>query len=88
MNTYELMATTICPVNNAIIEISIEIKSCHTIIVENLLNFLQENKNILHEELADKLQTKFGGKQIIKAFHHGVWITTERGSWSTPTLQA
>jgi len=32
-----------------------------------------------HEEIADHLYRVFGGSQVIKALHHGVWIETQRG---------
>ena len=79
MNKYETITTTTCPTNGSIVEIHIVIVSCHAIMVEDLQEFLKENLTSYHEVLADKLHKRFGGKQILTGFHHGVWITTERG---------
>lgn len=79
MNKYETTTTTTCFTNGSIVEIYVVIVCSHVIMVEDLQEFLKENLANYHEVLADKLHSRFGGKQILKGFHHGVWITTERG---------
>jgi hypothetical protein len=83
MNTYKTTFIKNCPTNNLPISYTLEIKNYKTIIVEELLSFLEQQQNCYHEDLADKLIRKFGGNQKMIAFHHGVEITTERQSWST-----
>ena len=79
MNIYEVSISTVCPVNGQPVDLYITIKTKNVVMVETLLLFLEDSKNNLHEDLADRLYKKFGGKQVVKGFHHGVWITTERG---------
>ena len=85
MNTYKTTFIRNCPTNNLLVNYNLEIKTHETVMVEELLNFLEQEKNCYHEDLADKLITKFGGYLIMIAFHHGVEIITERQSWSTFT---
>ena len=79
MNIYEVSISSLCPINGRPVDLHIRLETQNVVMVETLLSFLEDIKNNLHEELADKLYKKFGGKQVVKGFHHGVWITTERG---------
>jgi hypothetical protein len=60
------------------IKYELEIQTTSVIFVESILDFLDKIDNQYHENLADLLLEKFGGKQQLVAFHHGVVIKTER----------
>ena len=47
--------------------------------VESLLQFVESLTEGFHEDFADSLWAEFGGYQVMRARHHGVWITTTRG---------
>jgi hypothetical protein len=79
MNRYKIKFMSICPVNEDRIEYSLEINSCETIMAEVILDAVDGLKKGFHEEFADVLHAKFGGKQFMSAVHGGVLIETERG---------
>jgi hypothetical protein len=79
MNRYKIKFMSICPVNQDKIEYSLEINSVDTIMVETLWDVVDGFKKGFHEEFADVLHAKFGGKQFMSAVHGGVLIETERG---------
>jgi hypothetical protein len=79
MNRYKIKFMSICPVNGDKIEYSLEINSCEIIMVEILWDVVDGFKKGFHEEFADVLHAKFGGKQFMSAVHGGVLIETERG---------
>ena len=78
MNVYEYDFIVECPVNGAKVSHHLTIESFSLIKVESVIEFCQVDPTF-HEELADRLYAKFGGKQTMRAYHHGVWITTTRG---------
>ena len=77
MNIYTYSFTSKCPNNGVAISYNLEILSNNVIMVEDIVEACRVDSTY-HEELADKLYLKFGGKQTIRAFHHGVWIETRR----------
>lgn len=79
MNKYKITFTALCPVNNKKITYNLEIKSDAMIRVEDLLAFVWQVDQGFHEEIADSLIERFGGQQKLRAFHHGVFIETDRG---------
>jgi hypothetical protein len=79
MNRYKIKFTSVCPVNQDRIEYSLEINSADTIMVETLLDVVDKFEKGFHEEFADVLHAKFGGRQLMSAVHGGVLIETERG---------
>lgn len=79
MNKYKVTFIALCPVNNKKITYNLEIKSNAMIRVEDLLAFVWQVDKGFHEEIADSLIERFGGQQILRAYHHGVFIETERG---------
>lgn len=79
MNTYETDFFCACPVNGARIQYGLAIATANRLMVEELLRAVEGLPPSLHEDLADAFSRQFGGKQRLRAFHHGVWITTERG---------
>lgn len=78
MNKYQTKFVIECITNQKPIMYRLTIVTHETIIVEELLKFIKKLKTNYHEKIADELFKKFGGKQVVKGFHHGVWITTER----------
>lgn len=82
MNIYTLIFVSDCPVNGQSIEYHVEITAQRTIFVEDILAQCDAAKTLpkpYHENIADHLYRAFGGKQVIRAFHHGVAIKTTRG---------
>jgi hypothetical protein len=47
--------------------------------VEKIVIACQMWQEAYHEKVADNLHYQFGGRQILKAHHHGVDIETRRG---------
>jgi hypothetical protein len=86
MNKYETRFTNNCPTNGLTINYHLVIEYDRKILVEDLTKFLNEMMPTYHETIADKLVERFGGKQTLRALHHGVLITTERERWFTSTL--
>ena len=87
MNTYRTKFFAKCPVNGARIEYELSIHIGLTIPVEQIIEFVQDIKEGLHEEIADQLYARFSGSQCLKAEHHGVHIETIRpyaAHWKKP----
>lgn len=83
MNNYQTTFSCRCPINNVRVNYELEISTDAVISVEELLDHIEEMYAAgFHELIADDLHAKFGGRQILKAFHHGVNITTIRGKAS------
>lgn len=80
MNTYSAKFWATCPANGLQIDYSLTIKTRSMIRVEELQAHLEGIKSGFHEHIADELLKAFGGLQVLSATHHGVGITTERGS--------
>jgi hypothetical protein len=80
MNRYQTTFSCKCPINNVRVNYELEIATDAVISVEELLDHIEEMyASGFHELIADDLCAKFGGHQVLKAFHHGVNITTTRG---------
>lgn len=79
MNKYKIKFQAICPVNEDVIEYSLTIESIQMIEVERITDAIANCKRGFHELFADFLHQKFGGYQIMTAFHGGVLIETTRG---------
>lgn len=84
MNTYRIEFHARCPVNNARIRYSLRIVAEEMIRVESLNDFVEGISSGFHEDIADALHSKFGGRQTLVAEHHGVLIETER-PWLSAT---
>lgn len=78
MNIYTTKFVALCPVNNKPISYCLEIKHLDKIFVEEILEEVKKFTALFHEEIADELFLKFGGRQRLIANHHGVVIQTER----------
>lgn len=79
MNVYRYRFTSTCPVNGAAIAYALEIETTETIMVEDLVAECGRFPDAFHEAIAEALYARFGGRQTLKAHHHGVDIRTIRG---------
>jgi hypothetical protein len=68
-----------CPNNNEAIVYSLTIESDKVIYVEHIKTAASLHKRAFHEAIADDLHVRLGGRQTMKAHHHGVDIETVRG---------
>lgn len=79
MNVYTTTFFCKCPVNKVRIQYDLTISTTSMISVEELLEHIEKfYADGFHELIANDLHARFGGHQILKAFHHGVNITTIR----------
>lgn len=83
MNKYTVNFFAKCPVNHVRVEYFLTIFTDKTIKVEMLLESISQYDDWYHEDIAEDLIFNFGGKQELKAFHHGVHIETFRVSPNT-----
>lgn len=81
MNRYTRQFVSACPNNGEpiIYTLSIEMPADRMIKVEHIVTATALHKRGFHEEIADDLHARFGGRQVLKAHHHGVDIETVRG---------
>lgn len=79
MNHYSYRFQAPCPANGKIITYNLEIESSVLVLVEQITATCAEMSGY-HEQIADELHKALGGIQTIVAHHHGVTITTRRGS--------
>lgn len=82
MNIYRHTFSAPCVNNGLSIAYSLEIRTAWTIMVEDIVaecEAAKASERPYHETIADRLYAKFGGEQIMTAFHHGVGIETRRG---------
>lgn len=78
-NIYRHQFVSRCPNNNQPIIYALEIEADKVIHVEHIVTAAALHQDAYHEEIADRLHLRFGGRQILKAHHHGVDIETRRG---------
>lgn len=78
MNIYRHQFVSLCPNNDLPIVYSLEIETEKVIYVEHITTATALHKKAFHEAIADDLLARFGGKQVLKAHHHGVDIETTR----------
>ncbi len=82
-NIYRTLFEAPCVVNEQKVEYDLRIETTRTIMVEDIQAAVVEAVKLekpYHETMADFLFERFGGRQSMTAFHHGVEITTERGA--------
>lgn len=81
INIYEHQFISTCPENGKPIIYSLRIETTGRMIhVEHIVTATAMIKSGYHETIADELYRRFAGKQVLKAHHYGVDITTERGA--------
>jgi len=79
LNRYSHKFVSTCPNNGAQIIYQLEIETDGRMIqVEHIVTATQLLKQGYHEQIADELHRRFGGRQILRAHHHGVDIETVR----------
>lgn len=78
MNEYEYRFTAKCPNNQTAILYNLRLLSSVTVMVEAIIDACRFD-DAFHEDIADLLYTRLGGKQIITALHDSVKIKTKRG---------
>jgi len=80
MNVYARKFAAACPNNGEQIIYSLRIETDGRMIqVEHITTATALIKEGFHEQIADQLFARFGGKQTLTAHHHGVDIETVRG---------
>lgn len=78
MNQYVHTFVVECPNNGMRVRYNLTITTPGRVLVEEIVEACSVSR-AYHEDLADTLHARFGGRQVMSAFHHGVWITTSRG---------
>lgn len=78
MNRYRHRFTALCPNNGKTIRYRLALWTEETIMVEDIIDTCKV-ESAYHEDLAQTLFLRFGGRQVLRAFHHGVEIKTVRG---------
>ncbi len=78
MNTYKTKFFAKCPANGIRVEFHLSINTGSVIPVEDIVAEVESIKAGFHEEIADRLHSRFGGSQTMVADHHGVQIETIR----------
>lgn len=80
MNIYTRKFVASCPNNGEPIIYSLRIETDDRMIqVEHIVTATALHKQGYHEQIADDLFGRFGGRQTLEAHHHGVDILTVRG---------
>jgi hypothetical protein len=67
-----------CPNNSRPIDYEWTIEIAEVIAVEDIVATAKGYARSFHEAMADELYKLFGGRQILRAHHHGVDIETVR----------
>lgn len=79
MNRYTHTFFAECPNNGLMIAYTLIIETNKRMIpVEDITHTTRKIKSAYHEAIADELHHRFGGRQVLKAHHHGVDIETVR----------
>lgn len=79
MNKYSCTFVAECPNNAEQIIYSLVIEAGKQIMVEHIVTATRMIRKGYHEAIADALHRQFGGRQVLRAHHHGVDIETIRG---------
>lgn len=80
-NIYRHRFCAKCPNNGRTISYQLEIEASGVIMVEEIVKAGQEAGCLpqpYHENIADMMLSRFGGRQRLRAMHHGVEIETVR----------
>ena len=80
MNAYSTEFFAQCPNNGVRIKYSLRIETASVVSVEEILAAVDLIDQKFHEEIADDLFGRFGGRQTLRAHHHGVDIETVRSA--------
>lgn len=77
MNIYTQHFRATCPNNGRTVDYVLTIESARTIMVEDIQAAVNAVEGY-HEDMADKLFARFGGRQRLVAHHHGTDVETVR----------
>ncbi len=80
MNAYTTEFFATCPNNGIRIKYRLRIETHDVLAVEDIVATVESVGDSYHEELADEMLKRFGGRQTLVADHHGVVIETTRGA--------
>lgn len=83
-NTYTTSFFATCPNNGIRVHYHLSIVSETMLGVEEIITAVQAITSGFHEDIAEAL-LPLGGRQTLKADHHGVHITTYREAWPCST---
>jgi hypothetical protein len=79
MNRYSRAFVAMCPNNGEPIFYNLTIETDGRMIqVEHIVTATKLIQVGFHEQIADELHRRFGGRQVLRAHHHGVDIETIR----------
>lgn len=78
MNAYTTEFFCTCPNNGVRIHYRLRIETGMVLSVEELIAVVETFDSGYHEDLANELSERFGGRQTLIADHHGVIIETTR----------
>lgn len=80
MNIYRRQFVATCPNNGEAIiyDLTIQVPIDRMIHVEHIVTATKLIRQGFHEQIADELHRRFGGRQALRAHHHGVDIETIR----------
>ena len=79
MNRYSRIFVAACPNNGEQIIYTLIIETVGRMLqVEHIVTATALIKQGYHEQIADELHRRFGGRQVLRAHHHGVDIETVR----------
>ena len=78
INRYTRQFIAACPNNGEQIIYVLVIEKAAPIMVEHIVTATQMIRKGFHEAIADGLYAQFGGRQTLRAHHHGVDIETIR----------
>lgn len=80
LNIYRHRFLAQCPVDGAQVLYSLTIDTNAVLMAEDIEAACRFEAAVFHEDVADKLLVKFGGKQTLAATHGKVEIETLRGA--------
>lgn len=78
MNRYTQHFTALCAANDRAVDYVLTIETGRTIMVEEIQAAVAELGRGFHEDFAERLFGRFGGRQTISAHHHGTDVETVR----------
>lgn len=77
-NLYIRRFVALCPNNAREIVYELRIKTAGRVIMAEDIVKATNRIEAFHEAIADRLYDIFGGRQVLTAYHHGVYIETVR----------
>lgn len=79
MNVYRHAFMARCPANGISVRYRLTVRAEEMIRVEDIVAACAKQAEGFHEAIADALLLAIGGRQVLRAHHHGVDIKTRRG---------